>query len=121
MSLVKVTKVTKLEDCKVTLNDQGKLESIEIHGKTIPLFGGLNAAWVRFQVSCKPEVFQMVKIAFKYGDDHINAAIFGSIIYYENFMPYGHWRMDVVPGDTTEWDNTVSELLGRLFGCFPLI
>jgi hypothetical protein len=118
MSLDKVTKVTKLEDCKVILDDECCIVSIEIHGKDIRLWSGLNATWVRMKVSCSKDVYQKVNVAFKHGRDHINAGIFGCIIYYENFMPYGHWHMDGLPGDTTEWDNTVKELLRRLFPLF---
>ena len=113
-------KVTTLDDCEVTLTDQGELEFIKIKGIDVE---GLNitGAWVRFQFWCSEETFNRVKDAFRQGDDTINAAIFGAIIYHENYMPHGRWWMDDAgPGVTTDWDKTVVELLNRLFHHLPL-
>ena len=116
-----LNKVTTLDDCEVTLDDQGKLESIKIKGNDVEALN-ITGAWVRFQFCCSEEAFNRVKHAFKLGDDTINAAIFGAIIYYENYMPHGHWWMDDVGlGVTTDWDKTVVELLNRLFNHFPLL
>ena len=113
-------KVTTLDDCEITLTDQGQLECIKIKGIDVD---GLNitGAWVRFQFCCSEEAFSTVKAAFKHGDDPINAALFGAIFYYENYMPHGHWVMDDgEPGVCTHWDETVVELLSRLFHHLPL-
>ena len=108
-------KVTTLDDCEITLNDQGRLECIKIKGMEVDRLN-ISGAWARFQFGCSEEAFSTVKAAFRQGDNHINAALFGAIFYHENYKPHGHWWMDDgEPGGTTDWDETVRELLNRWF------